>query len=255
MTEVTNTTAAPVETTVATTVAETTTVQPSFVSTLSEDMRTNKTLEKFKDVNELAKSYINIEKLASGKNPTAPEKYVLPDDAMKVINDKILETAKKGNITQEQMKMLTDSLVESKRSEIALAESEANTIMETRVKALESEFGPNLDARKAAVKKILTQYGDATLEEDLNKTGLLHDVKFVKFLDKITQDVLQVKMVGSDYVKQLALTPAEASQKLAKKMGDMEFRKAFYSALHPAHKEAVNEFSELNQLANSTSKG
>jgi hypothetical protein len=121
--------------------------------------------------------------------------------------------------------------------------------MERRKKELETEFGTSLGARLDSVKKILNQYGSEELNGELAKSGLLHDTKFVKFLDKITQDVLQVKMVGIDYNAQKALTPQEAQTEMSKKLGNMEFNLAYYNASHPGHKAAVAEMSNLRTLS------
>lgn len=241
--------------TVATTEAPVTTqveaTKVDFIDTLAEDLRTNKSLEKFrgKDASELAKSYVNLEKLVGAKQPSAPEKYVLPDEANAIINDSILETAKKSNITQDQLKALADKLVEAKRAELISLEGEVGAKLAQNKKELELEFGVNLDQRLDSVKAVMTKYGSDELNESLKESGVLHNAKFIKFLDKITQDVLQVKMVGTDYQAQKALTPSEAKAELNTKLADKEFNLAFRNALHPRHKEAVEKFSELSSVA------
>lgn len=223
-----------------------------FIDTLTEDLRANKSLEKFrgKDASELAKSYVNLEKLVGAKQPSAPEKYVLPDEANAIINDSILEIAKKSNITQDQLKALADKLVEAKRQELISLESEVGAKLAANKKELELEFGVNLDKRMDSVKAVMAKYGSDELTEALKETGALHNAKFIKFLDNITQDVLQVKMVGSDYTQQQSLTPAEARKELNTKLGTPEFQLAWRNALHPKHKDAVEEFAKLNAIAN-----
>lgn len=254
MTEVINEQAAPITVETTTTVEATTPVEATkvdFIDTLTEDLRGSKSLEKFKgkDANELAKSYINLEKLVGAKQPSAPEKYVLPDEANAIINDSILEIAKKSNITQDQLKALADKLVEAKRAELISLESEVGAKIAANKKELELEFGVNLDKRMDAVKSVMTQYGSDTLVESLKSTGALHDPQFIKFLDKITQDVLKVKMVGADYDAQVAPTPQEAKAQIAKKYNDTEFTKAYFDPFHADHKKAVEEMIKLNDFA------
>lgn len=222
-----------------------------FIDTLSDDLKGLKSLEKFKgkDINELAKSYVNLEKLVGAKQPSAPEKYVLPDEANAIINDTILEVAKKSNITQDQLKALADKLVEAKRAELISLESEVGAKLAANKKELELEFGTSLEKRLDAVKSVMTEYGSDELTESLKQTGALHDAKFIKFLDKITQDVLKVKMVGADYDAQLVPTPQEAKAMIAKKYSDKEFTKAYFDPFNPAHKKAVEEMIKLNEYA------
>jgi len=253
MTEVINEQAAPVVTE-SVAVEATTQVEPTkvdFIDTLAEDLRASKSLEKFKgkDANELAKSYINLEKLVGAKQPSAPEAYVLPDEANAIINDTILDVAKKSNITQDQLKALADKLVEAKRAELISLESEVGARLAANKKELELEFGVNLDKRMDQVKSVMTQYGSDELVDSLKQTGALHDAKFIKFLDKITQDVLKVKMVGADLEQAYAPTPQEAKAEIAKKYSDTEFTKAYFDPFHANHKKAVEEMLKLNDFA------
>lgn len=264
-TEVTKETATAEVTTVAETPAVTIEApQSDILSSLSEDLRSVKSLEKFKgkDVNELAKSYTNLESLIGKKVselpedvvkqflkvPSAPDKYILADEAKDYVNEKLLEVAHKSNLSQDQLKAITDTIVELKRAETQTAESEATSILESRKEELKKEFGVALDQRLAAVKKVMTQFGDAELESHLAKTGLLHDVKFVKFLDNITQQALSVKMVGADYAAQYTPTPEEAKALIQKKYADTEFSNAYFNQFHPGHKVAVAEMNKLVDL-------
>lgn len=254
MTEVMNEQAAPIAVETTPAVEATTPVEATkvdFIETLAEDLKTSKSLEKFKgkDVNELAKSYINLEKLVGAKQPTAPEKYVLPEEATNVINEQILEVAKKSNITQDQLKALADKLVEAKRAELVQLESEVGAKLAANKKELELEFGVNLDKRLEAVKAVMTQYGSEDLAESLKDTGALHNAKFIKFLDKISQEVLQVKMVGSDYNAQYVPTASEAKALIAKKYADPEFTKAYFNPFDANHKKAVEEMVKLSELS------
>jgi hypothetical protein len=237
----------------------------SFLDSLPEDLKGNKSLEKFKDVSDIAKSYVNLESLIGKKItempdevvkqylkvPTAPEKYILPEDAKDVITEDFLKLGLKNNINQAQMKEIADALVIKARQEKEIAEVKANEMIEANKKELEKEFGISLDKRMDAVKSVLSQYGDENLNETLKQSGLLHDAKFIKFLDKITQDALSAKLVGEDYARAKFLTPNEAKQKVAEKMQDTNFRSAYYSANHPGHKQAVDEMRKLFASMNS----
>lgn len=233
--------------------------QVSFKDTLSEELKQIKSLEKFKDVNDLAKSYTNLESLIGKKVnempedilkqylkvPTTPDKYAISDEAKEAVSQEILEIGLKANINQDQMKVLTDALALEVRKNKEQAEIQAKETLETNRKELEKEFGISLDKRMDAVKSVLSQYGNEDLNTALKESGLLHNAKFISFLDKITQDVLSVKMIGEDYTKSKALTPSEARNEVNRKMQDADFRSAYYSANHPAHKSAVEEMRKL----------
>jgi hypothetical protein len=272
-----NTATLEVTTAVETPVAATETLIPStptqpsdILSMLSDDLKGVKSFEKFKgkDVNELAKSYASLEQLIGKKVsempedvvkqflkvPSSPKEYALADEAKALINDKILEVAHKSNLSQEQLKALTDTLVEGKRAELASAEAEAAKLLEAGKKELEAEFGIALDKRLDAVKKVMNQYGGKELQETLTKAGVLHDAKFIKFLDKITQEALSTKLVGADYIAQKALTPEESLKEIQAKKADPVFMSKYMNYREQGHDQAVEEWQNLFNHAYGSSR-
>lgn len=235
-----------------------------ILSSIADDLKGSKSLEKFKgkDINELAKSYVNLESLIGKKItempedvvkeylkvPSSPEEYVLAEGADSVIAKELLEVARANNVSQEQMKAISDALVEHKRNSEKLEIEEADKILAERKAELEKEFGTSLEKRMDSVKKVLTQFGGEEMQEKLKQSGLLHDVSFVKFLDKVTQEALKVKMVGSDYQAQYVPTPEEARQLIQQKYADKNFSKAYFDSFDPGHKAAVAEMQRLFDL-------
>lgn len=220
-------------------------------------------IDKFKgkSAKEVEESYKNLESLIGKKVtelpedivkkyldvPSAPEEYKLADEAKDIISADLLKKARELNVSQTQLKEITDLLAIETRQKKAKEEGKAEEHIKANQKELESEFGKSLDKRLDAVKSILAQYGDESLNESLKETGLLHNAKFIKFLDKITQDALSVKLVGADYA-QRALTPAEATVQMQTKRADPEFAKAYYDPFHPGHKQAVAEMQKLIEM-------
>lgn len=199
---------------------------------------------KFTSVEELEKSYKSLEKHIGEKRPIAPDTYVLPDETLSVIPEKVLTIAKNLNITQDQLKAITDELVENKRSQTEAAKKAAQDAMAKNQKELEHDFGPQLEERINGIKAVLNQYADEGTREALLKKEILHDAKLVKFLDKVATDVLKTKSIASDFAKR-AITPSEAQSKINEKMANSEFRAAYYGLAHPNHKQAVAEMQQL----------
>lgn len=221
-------------------------------------------LDKFKgkSAKEVEESYKNLESLIGKKVtelpedivkkyldvPSAPEEYKLADEAKDIISPDLLKKARDLNISQTQLKEITDLLAIETRQKKAEAEGKAEEYIKANQKELEVEFGKSLDKRLDAVKSILTQYGDENLNNELKQSGLLHNAKFIKFLDKVTQDALSVKLVGAEYA-QRAITPAEAQNQLNAKKMDKEFMAAYINRSHPGHDHAVNEMTKLYSIA------
>lgn len=224
--------------------------------------------DKFKSVEELEKGYKNLESMIGKKVndlpedvlkqflkvPTSPDKYVLPDEAKTIITDEILKVAQTKNISQDQLKEIADALVMNSRKQKEIEKQTINEFISKNQKELETEFGINLEKRLDSVKSMLSQYGNPDLVNELKDNGILHNAKFVKFLDKITQEALSVKLVGADF-KDRPLTPAEAATTLNTKLQEPEFRRALYNKLHPKHGEVLKEYTKLLDIQGSSSRG
>lgn len=247
MTEVNTaaTEATTVETTAEAVETVTTTETTGFVDTLQEELRGSKSLEKFKSVDDLAKSYINLESKLGAKTPGAPEQYIMPEE-IGIETKEILEaTGKANNMTQEQVNALANKFIETDRVKSESAKVQAEETMAKAQKELEAEFGSALDARLDAVKSILNQYADEDTKTAIKETGLMHDAKFVKFLDKITNDVLKHTAVASDYTESRGTTPAEALAAIEAKKADKTFMEAYMNTKNPGHALAVKEWEAL----------
>jgi hypothetical protein len=209
---------------------------------------------KFTSADELEKAYKNLEKHLGEKRPSAPESYILPDETVSLISKDVLDVAKKANITQEQLKTLTDSLVEQHRSLVSNKSKTEQEILEQNKVQLKKDFGDTLEDRINSIKAVLSQYGDEDTKNSIISKGLLDDAKFVKFIDKMATDVLKSKTVASDFANR-GLTPNEAKVTLDQKLGNMEFKTALYNNLHPNHAYVLEEYTRLINAQAGVTKG
>lgn len=237
--------------------AENTTVATEEMEAAAETSTTETAVEtvevpekyKGKDINDIIKMHMEAEKLIGKKQPEAPEEYLFPDETPEDFKELINKVGKNNKITQDQAKALVDALIENNRAVEESAKFKAEEALKNANKELEKEFGSALNSRLDAVKSILTKYGDVDTIEGLKNSGLLHDVKFVKFLDKITTDVLRHTVVASDFTEKSVLTPAEARAKIEEKKASKEFMSAYLDSKSPGHNEAVREWSTLFKAA------
>lgn len=249
----------------ATTVQTEAPVVQDVLSMVSDNIKQHKTIEKFKGktVNDVIESYINLESHIGKKVqdlpadlvkqyldvPTAPEKYLINEE----LDSKIAETLKtigvEKNISQDQMKVISDKLIEIKRLEKEDAAKKADEFMKANKEKLDKEFGKTLEERTGAVKNLLTKYGSEELNKEIADAGLLHNANFIILLDKISNDVLKHTLVGSDF-QQRTLTPVEARAEVDKKLANSEFSIAYFNPVHPGHRQAVKEVNDLLSITN-----
>lgn len=236
-----------------------------IVSALAEKFKDNKTLEKFKgkSVEDLFESYVNLESHIGKKVeqlpeevvkqflkvPTSPDKYLISEELDAITKDRLVKIGVEKNISQDQMKVITDNLVEIQRSVNEAKEKETLSFMKDAQDRIIKEFGKATEERINDVKNLLQKYGSEDLNKEIAAKGLLHNPEMVLFLDKISQDVLKHTLVGSDF-SQRKLTPEQAIAEVNRKLADKEFSMAYFSSTHPAHKAAVQEVERLYDMAN-----
>jgi len=260
----TNETITAVDQTATTVQAEAPAVQ-DVLSMVSDNIKQHKTVEKFKGktVNDVIESYINLESHLGKKVqdlpaelvkqylnvPTAPEKYLINEELEPKVADVLKSIGVEKNISQDQMKVISDKLIEIKRAEKEEVVKKTEEFMKANKDKLEKEFGKTLEERTGAVKHLLSKYGTEELNKEITDAGLLHNANFIILLDKISSDMSKHPLVGADF-QQRTLTEVEAKAEVNKKLANIEFSAAYFNPVHPGHRQAVKEVNELLSIAN-----
>lgn len=235
---------------------------PSFLESLSEDLRGAKSLSNFKDVNDLAKSYLHAQQLI-GKRlsdispedmkvldsfrgvPEAADKYTLPEELPAEDIAWYKNMAHEVKLTQEQAKKVLDSYTMLKREATEKFKKEYELKTQAGIEELKKEFGSAFDNRIELAKRAVTNFGGQELKDYLNETGLGNDPKLVKIFANIGKALLEDSVVDADKSTAFGVTPQDAQNMINQKMANPEFLSAYYSNLHPGHKQAVAEIEAL----------
>lgn len=241
-------------------------VQPTFLDSLAEDLRGSKSLGNFKDVNDLAKSYLHAQQLI-GKRvtdmspedlqaldavrgiPSAPEEYKLPEELPAEATDWYKNVASQAKLTQDQAKVVLDSYIMLERETMekaAIAREQAHV---AAVEELKNEFGGAFDKQMAVAKRAVDTFGGAEFKQLLNESGLGDNPQLVKMFAKIGQQLLEDVTVEADKESVFGLTPDAARGLVDQKLADPSFQAAYYSNIHPGHKQAVEEVTRLLNLS------
>lgn len=203
-----------------------------------------------KSIEDVAKMHMELEKKLGEKIPSAPESYVLPEEFDLSRKDEFLSKAKELNVTQEQLKELSDILILDKRdSEVSVKHNEEISLKESE-KALQDYFGNNLDIRTKEIQETSIKYAGEEITKELDSLGAFKNPTFMKFMDKINSAVLKETMVGADYINR-PKTASEAENEINSLRMDEDFMKSYRDKFTPGHKEAVKKMSELYRIAHS----
>ena len=242
-----------------------------FIKSLDPEIGSDPSLKVFKDVKDLAKSYVHAQKMIGkdkailpGKNSTPEEwqqffhkigvpqeldKYEVKKGEKHVIDDKAMnefkEFAFKNNLLPNQAQAMFDWLNERASGNMTAAQQAQEQAMAKGWEELEKEWGPGLDKNIQAAKTVVKEFASKEVIDYLNESGLGDDPKLIKFLAQIGNN-LKEDSFKEEAVSHLQMTPQEAKKKYTEIMGDANH--PYRNSQHPGHKEAVAEVNKLFEI-------
>ena len=256
----------------------TTTAPVDWKASLPEDLRTDPSLTDIKDVGNLAKSYINGQKLI-GKNRIALPDEKATDEEMSAFYSQVgrpeksdgyqfgdrpelpegmeydegFETqfkdmAYQSGLSAKQAKAIYDGY---HKYIIAKAETEGKTNAaqsEEWVKSLKQDFGKAYHERVDLAKRAVDSYADDKVKGWLAQTGMGNNPMFVKMFAKIGEGLAEGKSDSSG-ARSFTMTPDQAKQEIARYNRDSTFMQAYSSGDHTGHQAAVDKMNSLYRLA------
>lgn len=242
-------------------------VSSDFLSSLSEELKGHKALQNFKSAEDLAKSYLNANQLlgkrmnelsAEDANyfkgligvPESADKYKLPEEMNADMAGWYKGLAHKAGLTQDQAKSVIDEYIMLERSQVERQKVEMDRVAGEWVEGLKKEFGSAFEKQIEVAKRGVQAFGGDDIQQLLNETGLGNHPAVVKMFAKIGKELLEDSIVHADKEAVFGITPDNAKVMIEQKMGDAEFKKAYFNGMHPGHKSAVAELSRLYELMN-----
>ena len=240
-------------------------------SSLSEDLRDNPSFSKFKDVDSLAASYVNLQshlgrdKIAKPVTdsdwddvyeflgrPESPEKYEielpenLPEEIAGQFNDETLSSFKqeahKLGLNAEQVKSLVAWQAGNMSNQHEAYKGIIDQSMEQGEIALKAEWGRAYDQNVKFAHKAFAEYGGEQLAAKMEASGLGNDPDVLKAFANIAKTTMADKdLAGPSSGTQMALTPEEARAEASTIMGHA----AYTDRRHPEHNAMVKKVQAL----------
>jgi hypothetical protein len=218
-------------------------VSATWRDALPETIRGEKTLSKFKDAGALAQSYIELEKMPRGvtapKDDAKPEEWDAyydkvgrpksPDDY--AVNIKVPEgmpwskEAEKnilgklhgaGLTTRQAEKVINGYIEIAQKGNDLMAQQRSTTAHEAEAE-MRQEWSGLADRNIALVQRAVTEFGGSEFKEYLDNTGLGNDPKFMRFVHKMAQPMLEDGLIKGNNV---GMKRSEAQAEIQKLMAD-----------------------------------
>lgn len=235
---------------------------PDWKSELPEDMRAHNSIQQYKDIPSLVKSYISQQPLIGSDKIPAPKDTWTDEDWSAHYNRLGRpETPDKYTVPEG-----AESLVESLRDELhtaGLTDLQAQKIIKSRMEAFDREssdlqakltdfkntLGDKFDETLDLARNVVRKFGDESMMKYLDESGLGNSPELITFLAKAGRGLLEDGGRGSNSGN-VSHFGTDARVELTSRMQDSKWTEALYNSGHPDHERVVEENIQLQRRIN-----
>lgn len=217
--------------------------QQQWYSSLNEEYRNHPSIQKFNDVNGLAKSYLGLESLMGRDKipvpkdendinawsmynkafniPNSAADYSLKLDGEDAQLDGFKELAHKYHLSNEVAQELLNAHIEDFKAYENAKVQAFNAESEKATQALKQEWGLKYDENLKLARTFLEKMSGSKEEYDYFNEKIGNDVHFIKLLSKMGSSISEGNLGGFEgQAGGFTKTPAEAKAELDKIMND-----------------------------------
>ena len=251
--------------------------EESWRDGLPDDLQGVKTLEKFKDVDALAKGYVHLEKYFDGTikipgekatpedwdryysklgRPDTPDDYEFEKQEVpegmnydEHMEGEFLKKAHGMGLNNKQVGELYNWYNgQSKEMFVQHQVQHENSIQKAEIE-LRADWGRQYDEKISSIQRLVDQYATNEEKQYLETSGFGNDPNVAKMMDRIAKDHGEAKHLGDPKIN------AFADPESAQRAKDAFYRdtesddyKAYFSENHPRHTEVVKMIDRWNTL-------
>lgn len=233
----------------------------SFLDSLPEELRAEKSLATFKDPATLAKSFIEAQKMIGKKleNLTVDElkaldkKFGAPEnvedygiDLGEFKDDNILSGIPNlllaNGIPKDKGKAIVETVLKDIKDIRDKEDTEYKIAVEAKVNELKKELGSTFEGKKNLANATLAKLGGQELVNVISKSELSNDPSFFKFLVSIGEKLKDDAIVGES---KLNIGDTKESVKASIKDFREKNKEALLTFQHKDHSRVVEELNKL----------
>lgn len=250
-----------------------------WYSSLPEDLGKDPSIIKFKDVPELAKGYVNAQRLIGTKRleapqstwtdkewsalydaigrPPSPDKYS-PPDGVKFAEGVQFDTAKLNGVkakfhelglTEKQGREVLGLYMNSVNGAVEAEQTSRKQAQEKAMADLRGEFGDQLDAKIGLGRQAIEKLGGDKLKEWLNTSGVGNQPELVRAMIKLGELLQGDNSSGGTQGGHFTAEQETARAEIANLRGNKEFLMQLTTQHDPGHRAAVGRWETLHAKA------
>lgn len=240
---------------------------------LPKELQEDPSLKSIQDVQALAKSYVNAQKLVGAEKIAIPSKHATDDD-WKVVFQKLglpadikdfevkspdganfdenfigqfKEAAHKNGVLPKQAQNLVNWFGEANTKAMNDFKTVQATARAKEIDGLKTEWGEAFTAKVGQAKQVIDQYGGEDFRKYLDSSGLGNDTQIIRLLAKVGESMKESGIKGSGGGFTGPLAPSEALKSINSVMADLAH--PYHVKAHPNHGAAVTEMQTLYSQA------
>lgn len=243
----------------------------TFMDDLPESLKEDKSLQNFKSVEDLAKSYVEQRRLVGKKiEDMTPEEVAkfnvgigVPetadgydfglketDDYNKELVDWFGNTSHELGISQDKAKVMLEKYTEMEQEQSRLAEQKQIQTETEQVAGLKADWGPEFENRLELAKKGVERLGGDDLREILETSRLGSHPALAKAFAEVGAMIAEDPSISGKSASKFGMSTEDAKSEIQK--FEVDQKSAIYDRRHPDHKWAIEKRSQLYKLAAST---
>jgi len=251
-----------------------------FYDGFSDEVRNHPSVAKFKSSEDMAKSYVSLEKKIGAKGIIVPGEGAKPEDinAYQIalgrpenaegykfdtpeglhkniqltpeLENGFKDVALKLGLTNEQAAGLRMYQLDSLTSQINTSEKAREDSLLNAETELRKEYGAKYDGMVGTASKVVDKFGGQDVKNILNETGLGNNPAVIKMMAEIGSK-LSEDTIGKAGSADLMMSPSQAKAEIAKINNEAQTnpKHPLMDEQHPEHKEAISKRDSLYKLA------
>jgi len=247
-------------------------VLADFLKDIDPDLKQSKSLASFKNMNDLAKSYVHAQKMI-GKNkmvvpsknsspeewreafnklglPNELDKYEVQRKENSLVDDDFFEnfkkTAHEAGILPQQTQKLYEMYEGTINDFNTKSQEESKAIMEKEIAGLKEEWGDGFEKNVKYANLAVDELGGEEVRKYLEQKGLLNDVQMTRMLSKMGKAIAEDVLPDSAGLSS-GIDPAEAQEAMNNMLSDKN--SPIHNRSHANHKTEMEKYNKLSKLA------
>lgn len=238
----------------------------SWLTALPEELRADASLTPFKDVTDLAKSYISTKAMVGKKGVIPPgekatdeewtafykslgqpdlDKFQINTPQGQEINTELLNSFKqvfhKSGIMPRQAQAVVDAYLQHEKARYEAITKEHADELKQELEGLQKEWGQGYPKQISLAKMAVKDLGGPEFIDYLEETGLGSDPTVIRFMAKVGALMGEDKLRGEAAGRMGQGTPSEINANIQKVMSEERYT----NHNHPGHKLAVQEVADF----------